>query len=90
MLPEEKITINKIKKSFSILNDKKNLSVKDAEKLISDITIVLGIYAVNKPKELEKLINSMIDFGKSRQWAVQGSMIMFNRIKKGQLKVKKV
>ena len=41
-------------------------------------------------KELEKLIKSMIDFGKSKQWAVQGSIVMFNRIKKGQLKVKKV
>jgi hypothetical protein len=90
MLPEEKITVNKIKNSFSILNDKKKLSLNDAEKLISDITIVLGIYAVNKTRELERLIKSMIDFGKSRQWAVQGCIIEFNRIKKGLLKFKKV
>jgi len=90
MLPEEKITISKIKNSFSILNDKKKLNVNDAEKLISDITILLGIYAFDKTKELERLIKSIIDFGKSRQWAVQGCIIEFNRIKKGILKVKKV
>ena len=63
MLPEEKITVNKIKNSFSILNDKKKFSVKDAEKLISDLTIVLGIYSVNQTKELEKLIKSTMKTG---------------------------
>ena len=90
MLPEEKVTISKKKRDFSKLRDKKTFSVNDEEKLISDIVILLGLYAVDKNKEIERLINSMIDFGKSKQWAMQGSMIEFNRIKKGQLKVKKV
>ena len=90
MLPEEKNTIDKKKKDFSKLRDKKKLTLKDAEKLTSDLSILLGIYATNKIKELERLITSMIDFGKSKQWAVQGSIIAFNRLKKGQLKVKRV
>ena len=89
MLPE-KVTIRNKKRDFSKLRDKKTLSVKDEEKLISDIVILLGLYAVDQNKEIERLINSMIDFGKSNQWAMQGSIIQFNRIKKGQLKVKKV
>lgn len=88
MLPEVKNTIAKKKQDFSKLKDKKNLTVKDEEKLISDMIILIGVYATNKIKELEKLIKNMIDFGKSKQWAVQGQIIEFNRIKKGQLKVK--
>ncbi|MBW2982230.1 hypothetical protein KY343_05095 [Candidatus Woesearchaeota archaeon] len=90
MLPEEKATIEKKKRDFSKLNDNKNPGLKDAEKLISDINILLGLYAVDKNKDLEKLIKNMIDFGKSKQWAMEGQIIEFNRIKKGQLKVKKV
>jgi hypothetical protein len=90
MLPEEKVTISKKKRDFSKLRDKKTLSVKDEEKLISDIVILLGLYAVDKIKELERLITSMIGFGKSQQWAMQGAIVQFNRIRKGQLKVKKL
>jgi hypothetical protein len=90
MLPEEKATIEKKRRDFSELKDKEGLALKDEEKLISDINILLGLYAVDKSRELEKLIKNMIDFGKSKQWALQGQIIEFNRIKKGQLKVKKV
>ena len=90
MLPEEKITIEKKKRAFSILKDKKKLTLKDKEKLISDLTILLGIYATNRSKELEKLIKAMIDFGKSKLLAVQGVIVEFNRFKTGQIKVKKV
>jgi hypothetical protein len=90
MLKGVKNTISKKKSDFSKLRDKKKLALQDAEKLISDMNILLGVYATNKTKELERLIKNMIDFGKSRQWAVQGQIIEFNRIRKGQLKVKKV
>ena len=85
-----KNTINKKKSDFSKLKDKKSLTLNDEEKLISDMNILLGVYTVNKTKELERLIKNMIDFGKSQKWAVQAQIIELNRIKTGKLKVKKV
>jgi len=90
MLKEEKVTIEKKKRDFSKLKDNESFTVEDEEKLISDINILLGIYAVDKNRELEKLINNMIDFGKSKKWAMQGQMIELSRIKTGKLKVKKL
>ncbi len=75
MLPEVKNTIAKKERAFSILKDKKNLTLKDEEELISDMNILLGVYAANKIKEIEKLIKKMIDFVKSKLWAVQAQII---------------
>ena len=90
-MPEEvKVIISKKKSDFSNLKGKKSLTLNDEEKLISDMNILLGVYVANKTKEIERLIKNMIDFGKSKKWAVQGQIIELNRIKTGQLKVKRV
>ncbi len=86
----EKKETDKIRKNFSILNDKKKFSLIDGEKLISKLAVVLGIYATNKTKELENLIESMINLGKKHRLSMQGSIIEYNKLKKGILKVKKI
>lgn len=89
MNPKEEKEVKKAVLDFSKLKKIKKFSVEDEERLIYDMTNLIGTYAIDKSDELEKQIESMIEFAKKQRWAVEGSIIEFNRIRKGLLKIKK-
>lgn len=85
----EKEVIGSILLDFSKLKNKKRLTIDDENKLVNYISGLLGIFAIDPSKELEKQIKSMIDFAKKQKWAVEGSIIELNRIKNKQLNIKR-
>ena len=56
--------------------------------MLADVTKLLGIYAIDRKKELASLLEEMISFGEENDLAVQGSRLEFDRIKKGKFKIK--
>ena len=88
MIPKEKEDIEKLKKDFSRLKKKTEFTKNDKDKLITDITGLIGIYAINKRKDLAKLIEEILSFAEKKNWGVEGSRMAFDKIKKGKFKVK--
>ena len=86
---EEKKDVYRLKKDFSRLKNKKEFTKQDEDKLITDVAGLLGVYAVDKRKETASLIEEMLAFAEEKNWAVQGSRIEFDRIKKGKFRVKR-
>ena len=67
--------------NFSKLKKKKNLTSQDEDKLVNNLTNLIGIFAVDKSKQLERYIEAMIDFAKKQKWGIQGSIIQFKKVK---------
>ena len=82
MLAEQKEIVDKLKKDFSNLKKKKKLSSLHEDKLITDITGLIGIYNTVYDEKLAELIEKMISFGEKQLWAMQGSMYLFDKITK--------
>jgi len=74
--------LNKIKSDFSSLKKLKRLNSQHEDKLITDITGLLGLYQLAYDEDLRILIYKMIDFGDSKLWAMQGSKYLFNKLNK--------
>ncbi|MBD3354963.1 hypothetical protein GF361_03180 [Candidatus Woesearchaeota archaeon] len=85
MNSEEKEEFERIKKDFSDITEDKKLSKAEADDFMSDITKLIGIYALDKDSEIEKLIKKMLDFGDKNNLAVQGSILEFEAVKKGKI-----
>ncbi len=85
MNSEEKEEFERIKKDFSDIAEDKKLSKAEADDFMSDITKLIGIYVLDKNKEIENLIKEMLDFGDRNNLAVQGSVLEFEAVKKGKI-----
>ena len=70
----------KLKKDFSSFKKLKRYNISHEDKLIANITALLGLYAIAYDKEIRKLISEMLDFGESKLWAMQGSRYLFNKL----------
>ena len=90
MTPEEKEVFNKIIADFSKLKKRKRLDKLAEDQLVKDITALLGIYGFYKSRILAKQIEEMISFGEKQLWAMQGQRTIFEKLKKGKLKIKRL
>jgi hypothetical protein len=89
MTPQEKEVFAKVVSDFSKLKRRKRLGAQAEDKLIQGITALMGIYGFDKSKVLAEQIEKMISFGEKRFWAMQGQRIVFEKLKKGKLKIKR-
>jgi len=85
MNPEEKEEFERIKEDFSKIAKDKKLSRAEADDFMSDITKLIGIYAIDKDKQVEELIEKMIEFGDKNNLSTQGLEIEFEAVKKGEI-----
>jgi len=90
MTPEEKEVFNQVIANFSKLKKRKRLDKQAEDKLIKDITVLLGIYGFYKSRILAQQIEKMISFGEKQLWAMQGQRTMFEKLKKGRLKIRRL
>ena len=74
--------IKNFKTDFLRLKKKKRLIVQDEDKLIINITALLGLYRLGYDEELRRLISEMISFGEKNLWAMQGSRYLFDKLNK--------
>ncbi|MBR9692057.1 hypothetical protein GOV06_04695 [Candidatus Woesearchaeota archaeon] len=88
MNPEEKKEIDKITKVFSRIKKDNRLSKAEVDDFMSDITKLIGIYAVDRSSQIAALLEEMLSFGDKNNLAVQGSRLEFENIKKGKFKPK--
>ena len=86
MNPKEKEEFDRIKKAFSKITADNKLSKSQVDDLMTDLTNLLGMYAVVKRKAFEELIKEMIGFGEKNDLAVEGASIQFKQIKQGKIK----
>ena len=89
MVLKEKEDIARIKKDFLKIKKDNKLSKAEADDLMSDITRLLGIYAVDKDKTIAALLEKMISFAEDNALAIDGPRIQFEQLKKGKLKIKR-
>lgn len=78
----EKEVFLKIKKDFSRLKKKRKFTKRDADKLVTDVTGLIGIYAGEYNKELAQLIEEMISFGEYKNWSLAGPRYQFDKLNK--------
>ena len=90
MTPEEKEVFKQVISDFSKLKKSKKLDKQAEDKLIKDITALLGIYGFYKSRIIEQQIEKMISFGEKQLWAMQGQRILFDKLKKGKLKIRRL
>lgn len=74
--------IKKLKNDFYNLKKLKRLNAQHEDKLITDVTGLLGIYRLGYDEELRILISQMISFGEKNLWAMQGSRYLFDKLNK--------
>ena len=74
--------IEKLKKDFSNLKKIKRLTSMHEDKLVTDVTALLGMYRLGYDDDLRILISEMIDFGEKNLWAMQGSRYLFDKLNK--------
>ena len=79
---EVKEEIRKLRKDFLSLKKLKRLTTNHEDKLIIDITGLIGLYNIGYDEEIRQLISQMISFGESKLWAMQGSLYQFNKLNK--------
>ena len=79
---EVKEEIEKLRKDFLSLKKLKRLTTNHEDRLITDITGLLGLYLLGYDKELRILISQMISFGESKLWAMGGSKYQFSKLNK--------
>ena len=90
MRVEEKEVLKQIISDFSKLKKRKKLGKQAEDQLIKDITALLGIYGFNKSRVLAEQIEKMLVYGEKKLWAMQGQKTMFEKLKKGQLKIRRL
>ena len=88
MNPEEREEVDRITKEFYKIKKDEKLSVHEVDDFMSDLSRLIGIYAIDKTNEIAALIEEMLSFGEENNLAVEGSRIHFEDIKKGKFKVK--
>ena len=82
MISIKKEELSTIRKSFAKVKKDNKLSNKEIDDLVSDITQLLGIYRLEKTKEIAQLLEEMIAFGEVNNLSVQGLRIEFEAKKK--------
>jgi len=90
MNQREKEVFKQISSDFSKLKKRKRLDKQAEFKLTKDLTALIGIYGFDKAKVLEQQIEKMIAFGEKQLWAMQGPITTFEKLKKGQLKIRRL
>ena len=78
--PEIKEEIVKLKSDFLKLKSKKKFAVQDEDKLITDVSGLLGLYAIEHEEELRHLISEIISFAESKRWSMAGSRYLFEKL----------
>lgn len=74
--------IQKLKSDFSKLRKKKHFTVQDEDRLIEDVTGLLGLYSMVYEEDLRHLISEMLEFGQSKRWALEGEIFTFEKLNK--------
>ena len=72
--------INKCKMDFLKMSARKQLDIQDKALLVSDITQLLGIYALNFDKQLCYLLRDMINFGERNNLVLAGQRLQFDEL----------
>ena len=78
----EKEVFEKIKAGFLEISKKKKLNTADKQQLNSNVTGMLGLFAVRPELNFAGYIEKMISFGESNLWAMHGHKIEFDRLKR--------
>ena len=78
----EKESIKKIKAEFKELKNQGKLTPESEEKLLYDISGLLGTYARDYDPGIKKLIKEMIAFSESQLWDAEGPKILLNELEK--------
>jgi len=78
----EKEVFEKLKADFLRIKKKKKLTIADVEQLNTDITGMLGLFAVKPNLNVAEYIEKMVSFGEEKLLAMQGHRIEFDRLKR--------
>jgi hypothetical protein len=74
-------SIERSKHDFELFKSKPTFTVDDQEKLLWDITDLLGWFRIKPEQQLAHLIEAMISFGEKKQWSMAGARTQFNKLK---------
>ncbi len=78
----EKEVFEKLKEDFLRIKKKKKLAIAEEEQLNTDITGMIGLFAIEPNLSVAEYIEKMISFGEEKSLAMYGHRIEFDRLKR--------
>jgi hypothetical protein len=82
MNPEKEKELARIKKDFLKIKKDHKLTKAEVDDFMSDATMLLGIFALRRKKEIKTFIEEMLSFGEKNNLAVSGLRLELKSILK--------
>ncbi|MFH1849694.1 MAG: hypothetical protein ABH879_05910 [archaeon] len=73
--------IERIWNDFQRLKTRASVTASDEEKLIDDVTGLIGIYIIDRAPDIEAKILEMIEYGEKKRFLMSGCRYELNRAK---------